>query len=88
MFFADQFSSLIVTLSITAPSELSRMYPTPPSHETNPDCSPLTLHEAHMDTSHPTVVDSVAMMISVKHEVTVGNTLTDDLNKVRGLFPF
>ncbi|WAR03620.1 MED13-like protein, partial [Mya arenaria] len=66
-------------LGVIAPAELSRMYPTPPSHETNPDCSPLTHHEAHIE-AHPSVIEGIPMAV-VKTEVTVGTSLADDLNK-------
>ena len=61
----------------SAPSELARMYPTPPSLENNPVLSPMTSAEAPMDT---TVIEGIAFT-NIKTEVIVGS-LTEELTKV------
>ncbi|KAL4223449.1 Mediator of RNA polymerase II transcription subunit 13-like [Mactra antiquata] len=66
-------------IGVIAPSELSRMYPTPPSLENNPALSPMTSTEAPMET-HTTVIEGINLT-SIITEVPVGNSLVDELSK-------
>lgn len=68
---------LIIFYIFTAPSELARMYPTPPSLENNPALSPMTSIEAPPE-MHPVLVEGISVS-NIKSEVTVGSTFADEL---------
>lgn len=69
----------LIALLFTAPSELARMYPTPPSLENNPALSPMTSSEAPQDLH---VVIEGIQISSIKKEIDVGSTFADELLKV------
>lgn len=68
---------LTIFYTFTAPSELARMYPTPPSLENNPALSPMTSIEAPQEI-HSVLVEGISVS-NIKSEVTVGSTFADEL---------
>lgn len=66
-------------IGVIAPSELARMYPTPPSLENNPALSPMTSIDAPVE-GHTVVMDSISYS-SIKSEVLPANSLVEELSK-------